>query len=513
MTIVPGMVISPAISATLTQLVASITAGTDAVLVGPSGCGLSTVAQLVSSELEKRAIPSVKMDCLDVKPWQEAYRQACQTTNEIKGKTGLCPALVIDNFEDMESSEVREAHEEVTRASSAKFHARLWVMSLDCRCPEVEDALPMIRDPQVLVIVPEYYRDDLLRIYPVIGRGQRCEWGEAILYFVHDWCGTDLALVKGMSTYFYGEWRDRLYDESVVECLDRWLIADQAIDKYRRTLDRMSGKARDYIRLLCSGGKVPCHAFAIEHESDSALRGLFFSGFITKNLIPGFYQFRNLTVKLLAMREHVRIDITSASLLRSSSNARINVLLQDTELSLRHLLTSCFREMGIDAVRRKLQATRTAESPMAPELRKSLTDWAQKTGSDDLHEKVMKHLTEYTINFHRTHSIWTRVCGMHSSAIGGMDVAIIEPKVESIAEYLTFNELSDLIQSFCPIVFPNWCKAIPGRQPPAKSWGSHLARLRRIRNMSAHLRNVSFQDMEDLLTTTREMRRDIKDNV
>jgi hypothetical protein len=106
-----------------------------------------------------------------------------------------------------------------------------------------------------------------------------------------------------------------------------------------------------------------------------------------------------------------------------------------------------------------------------------------------------------------------RICGLHSSEIGGNGNRIHEPPVERIVEYLTFNELSDLIQSLCPNIFPNWSKEIPGRQPPAKSWPAHLARLRRLRNRSAHLRKVTFQDMEDLLITTREMRRDMKDYV
>jgi energy-coupling factor transporter ATP-binding protein EcfA2 len=508
-----GEVISPAVSAMLRRLVASVSDGNDTVLVGPSGSGSSTLAHLVSSALGEKEIPVVTMDYRDVTPWQEAYRQSCQTANKIKNETGRCAALVIDHCGDMEASEVRDVYQEVTTAASSKFHARLWVGSLDCRSREVEDYLPLIRNPKALVLMPEYQRDDLLQIYSIIGRKQGCEWGEAILYFLHDWCGSDLTLVEGVSTFLYGEWRDRLYDESVAECLDRWLFADPVVDERRSTLRRMGETAWDYVHLLCSGGKVPCHAPVIEHETDSALRGLFFSGFVTPNLIPGFYQFRNLTVKLLAMREHMGTEITSASLLRRSSNARITGLLQDTELSLRHLLTRCFRQMGFDAVKQKLKTTKTDESPMPPELRKSLSIWAKQTGGEDLQQKLMKHLIEYTKDFHRTHNLWAHVCGHHSSEIGGNDGATQEPTVEMIVEYLTFNELSNLIQSLCPKIFPNWSKEMPGRQPPAKSWPAHLARLSRLRNQSAHLRNVTFQDMEDLLTATREMRRDIKDHI
>ena len=148
---------------------------------------------------------------------------------------------------------------------------------------------------------------------------------------------------------------------------------------------------------------------------------------------------------------------------------------------------------------------------MAPELRKSLLKWAEQTGGEDLQQKVTKHLTEYTSYFDRTHSLWARVCGHHSSEIRGDRGAAQEPTVEKIVQYLTFNELSNLIQSLCPKIFLDWSKEILGRQPPAKRWPAHLARLGRLRNQSAHLRNVTFQDMEDLLTTIREMRWDMRE--
>ena len=513
MTMVPGEVISPSLSTTLTRLVTTIASGFDAVLVGPCGYGTSTAANLVISKLEEQAIFSVFMDSRIAIPWQEACRRVGEVADAVKVKTGRCPVLVIDHCGEMEHRDLNDLNQAVTISAPGRFHARLWVGCLDCRSPEVEGSLPIIRDPKNLVLMPEHHRDDLLRIYRAIGRKQECEWGEAILYFLHDWCGSDLSLVQGISTYLYGDWKDRLYDESVGECLDRWLKDDVVVGKYRITLKRMEGTARDYVRLLCSGGKVPWRAAAIEHETDSALRGLFFSGIVTPNLIPGFYQFRNLTVKLLAMCEYVGTEIASTTLLRRSSNARTNVLLQDAEISLRHLLARCFRQMGFDAVKQKLEATKTDELPMTPELRKSLSEWAQQTGGEDLQQGLTKHLIEYTKDFHRTHSLWARVCGHHASEIGGNDGATQDPTVERIVEYLTFSELSNLIQSLCPEVFPNWGKETFGRQPPSKTWPTYLARIRRLRNQSAHLRNVTFQDMEDLLTTTREMRRDIKDHI
>ena len=512
MTKAMGEIISPSLSTTLERLVTTVAGGSDAVLVGPPGCGSSTAAHLVISKLREQEVPSVLMDCRLALPWQEACRRAGEVADGVKKKEGRCPVLVIDHCGEMEPPSLNGLNQAVTLAPPGRFHARLWVGCLDCRSPEVEGNLPTICNPKSLVLMPEHHRDDLLRIYPVIALKQGCEWGEAILYFLHDWCGSDLALVDRISTYLYGDWRDRLYDQSVGECLDRWLKDDAVVGEYRITLKRMEGTARKYVRLLCSGGKVPWRAAAIEHETDSALRGLFFSGFVTPNLIPGYYQFRNLTVRLLAMREHWEMEIASTTLMRRSSNARVNVLLQDIELSLRHLLTCCFQEMRFDTVKQKLETTKTDELPMSSELRKSLSDWSQQTGSAEVQQSLTKHLTDYTNEFYRARNLWNRVCSLHSSSeLDIAEGALKTPPLAKIVEYLTFSELSNLILGLCPEIFPNWGKETFGKQPPSKTWPTYLARLRRLRNQSAHLRNITFQDMEDLLTTTREMRRDMEE--
>ena len=338
---------------------------------------------------------------------------------------------------------------------------------------------------------------------------QDCEWGEAIHYFLYDWCGSDLALVDGLASYLYGNWKERLYDETVTDCLDQWLKADPVVQKYRRSLTDLDGPSVKYIRLLCSGGKLPCHAPGIEHETDQALRALYFGGFVTANLIPGFYQFRNLTVKLLAFQTHVGASITSASLVRKSSNTRVNAIIQDTELSLRHLLARCFASIGFEKTRQMLERTKTNEQPMTGETRKSLLIWAEQTGSEDLRQQLTRYLAGYTQEFYRSHNLWTRVCGLYTEGARGDGGSILEPPLEKIVDYLTFNELSALVLGLCPTVFPDWEKEIRGRQPPAKSWPAYLARVERLRNQSAHLRNVTFQDMEDLLTTAEQMRRDM----
>jgi len=513
MTTVSEAIISPAISTTLDKLVLCLASGADAVLVGPVGCGLSAIVQLSSLALRDKNFPFVLMDCRAMVPWQEAYRVACNHANDILSSTKRLPVLAIDHCGDLESQDVIDLYRTITSNTNGSAYARLWVGNLDCRCLETEYGLPIIRDPQSFFLMPEYHRDDLLRIYFAIGKGRECEWGEAIHYFLHDWCGSDLALVDGLAAYLYGNWKEHLYDESVCDCLDRWLAADSIVQKYRQSLNALQEPSLKYIRLLCSGGKVPCHAPGIEHETDGALRDLYFRGFITANLIPGFYQFRNLTVNLLAMQTHAGTGITSASLLRKSSNMRVNAIIQDIEVSLRYLIARCFATIGIQETKRRLEATKTDEQPMTSEARKWLLEWARQTGSEDLQRDLTRHLTAYTREFYRTRNLWTRVCDLHLKEVGGDGGSIQEPPLEKIADYLTFNELSALVLGLCPNTFPKWKTEIRGRQSPAKRWPAHLARVERLRNQSAHLRNVTFQDMEDLLKTAEEMRRDMLEYV
>lgn len=508
MTTIREQVVSPSIATPLNRIVENLAGGADAVLVGPPGSGLSAVAEMATLALKDQGIRVIKLDCRTITPWQEAHRQACAAAGKIASNAELSPVLLLDHCGDLEVRDVMDLYQAATALEPFQFHARLWVGSFDCRCSEFEAGFPATRNPRSLFLMPDYHRDDLLRIYSVIGQKGECEWGEAILYFLHDWCGSDLSLVEGISTYLYGNWRERLYDDSVADCLERWLRDDPAVDEYRRYLRTLQGPRRDYVRLLCSGGKVPCRATAIEHETDSTLRALYFDGLIIQNLIPGFYQFRNLTVKLLAMQREATTGVAPASLLRRSTNSRAIAVLQDTEVSLRHLLGRCFSAKGLLDVKRRLSETKTDEMPISSELRRSLLGWAREAGSEGLQQKLLRHLTDYTKDFYSTRNLWSRVCRLHTE-LDENPRELQDPPLEKVAEYLTFNELGDLILNLCPEVFPNWGKETSGRQPPAKRWPTYLARLRRLRNQSAHLRNITFQDMEDLLSTSEEMRRDM----
>jgi hypothetical protein len=75
-------------------------------------------------------------------------------------------------------------------------------------------------------------------------------------------------------------------------------------------------------------------------------------------------------------------------------------------------------------------------------------------------------------------------------------------------EWLTLAELSALLQKLADRVLLD--KPRSGRMidSPKKRWPDYLTTVRRLRNEAAHLRNISFQDIEDLLDILNAVRRD-----
>ena len=76
-------------------------------------------------------------------------------------------------------------------------------------------------------------------------------------------------------------------------------------------------------------------------------------------------------------------------------------------------------------------------------------------------------------------------------------------------DYLNLNELSTLVINFVDEVFPHLSGDGLGRKRLKERWLEGLSKVRRLRNKVAHLRNISFQDMEDLVGTIDGMRKDL----
>jgi hypothetical protein len=384
--------------------------------------------------------------------------------------------------------------------------------NLDCRSLEDKFGINLAAEPRYVFQIPEYNSEQLLSLYTAIGERQESQWGEAILHTLLDWCGTDLALAESLGAQFYGNWRDNIiYDETVAECIGRWLKSDALVDKYRQTFYEFAEPAKVYVRLLNSGGKVPSHSPYCNQEPEGSIRELFMLGLISTNLLPGFYQYRNLTVRFLALQSDLEAPpVDALDLLRKYSNGRIGAILQDTELSLRLLVLRCFTRMGYDAVRNKLLNTRTDEQPVPTELRKSLQEWAKATGGAERQKELGQHLAQYQNEFYGSRNLWARICALYCSDLGIELGPGAEPPLAKAVSYMTFGELTNLLLSLDSFVFSRWTDKEIGKEPPVKRWPGYMALLRRLRNQSAHLRNVAFQDIEDLLITVREIRRDIE---
>ena len=246
-----------------------------------------------------------------------------------------------------------------------------------------------------------------------------------------------------------------------------------------------------YLEKVQSIVKDP-HARPSEEEEQDAHRGIIDPDPESERMTAGFAQ---------------SAAISSTDLLRRSTNNRIGAILQDVELSLRQLMTRCFAKMGFDEVKQKLERTRTDEQAVSAELRKSLQVWSRNIGSPNLPQEVSKHLLAYQKEFDQAHSLWAKVCQLYRDELGE---EAIDPPLAKIVDYVTFNELANLLMSLETVAFPRSTNQDAKREPPSKRWPTYLARLRRLRNQSAHLRNVGFQDFEELLRTVKEMRWDIQ---
>ena len=78
-------------------------------------------------------------------------------------------------------------------------------------------------------------------------------------------------------------------------------------------------------------------------------------------------------------------------------------------------------------------------------------------------------------------------------------------------DYLTFNQLGVLVLDHIDDLLPFLQKDL-AKKRLRDAWQEGVAKITRLRNRVAHLRNVGFQDMEDLTGTIERMRRDIIDH-
>ena len=83
---------------------------------------------------------------------------------------------------------------------------------------------------------------------------------QGMLYFILDWCGNDLGLVEELVEYFYGDWTQHIYDESVAECLGNWLNESPVVRGYRERFAAYPTRVRRSFNFYAAEANLCCIA-------------------------------------------------------------------------------------------------------------------------------------------------------------------------------------------------------------------------------------------------------------
>ena len=120
---------------------------------------------------------------------------------------------------------------------------------------------------------------------------------------------------------------------------------------------------------------------------------------------------------------------------------------------------------------------------------------------------MTKVLLQRRLAFKESNSVWAKVQGM-MEADASNDVAGSVPVHLRSLDFLTFNELSVLLIDLLDDVFPNVPAGIEENRLRER-WRENVAKVQRLRNRVAHLRNVEFRDLEGLVGMVEGMRNDL----
>lgn len=502
------------------RVVSHVLDGHDTALVAAPGCGLSTLCVQLLEELSSHDVRPVLIDfrtlgpeIVQLNPIElpravRASRELARLANLAAGSGRRSPIVfVIDHAAEHYPGALEEILTAIRSAVMSGPWSVLWLGPLDARALAEIRGLRLHALPRSHVCLPPLARDDALAAYRAIAERHGSRWGDAILFLLVDLCGNDLALAAGIAEYLHGNWTDKLYDESVWDRVADWLAHDATVAAYRRRLAALDEAALGYLALVRLGGKPPCHRADLLEEPDDALRRLALDGMLFPNLLPGFYQLRNLTVRYLvderlAPRKPARLE----NLFRRATNDRVAQLLQDAEMMLRAVLRSVFAAMSEAEVRTLLESKQGDAELMPSGLNRALLEWAGKQEAPGLRESLNALLVEHRKQFRAQNSVWSRVERMmREDADEGGDM----PVQERAVDYLTFAELSDFVVESLERVLPGPYRFASGLPAAKERWRDSLSKIRRLRNRAAHHRNIEFQDMEELAGTIETMRRDL----
>jgi hypothetical protein len=194
------------------------------------------------------------------------------------------------------------------------------------------------------------------------------------------------------------------------------------------------------------------------------------------------------------------------TLFRRATNERAGALLQDAEMMLRQVLASVFRRIGVDAARVKLQGMTAPGEVIDKELNRDLLAWAKAKCPPEAAKELSDLLSKHRQEFKKNNSAWEAATAIMRRD-GLEDDA--EPHLQRL-EYLTLDQLGRLVLGLIDRIFPRLPDDLTTKRVK-DDWNEAVAKVGRLRNQVAHLRNVGFQDMEDLARTLERMRRDVID--
>jgi len=463
-------------------------------LVGSPGCGMTTFVGPLAERIGRDGFVVSRFD-FQSKGVTELARES--TAEPLAG--GRPQVVVLDHVGRLSPDDCGRLLTVVAERAAKTGDLCLWCGNLDARNADRQLGVKLCSVPSAHVSFPTLTRDELLAVYRAIAEDRGCRWGDAVLYLMLDLCGTDMALVRSATEYLYGDWSDRLYEESVWDRVQEWLDDDATVDAYRARLGALPKSCETTLALIRFGGKPQCLRSELIEEVDDGMRRLRLDGFVIPNLLPGFYQLRNLVVRFL-LDESVKPEL----LFRRAANERAGTLLQDAETMLRQVLTAVFGRIGPDAAREKLQAMQQPGEVIDKELNRALLSWAKEKFQPDAVKELNDLLLKHRQEFKTKNSVWETANALMRLENIDNDSS---PDIHAL-DYLTLDQLGKLVLVLIDQVFPSFPDGAAAKRVK-EGWQEALAKVARLRNQVAHLRNVRFQDMEDLARTLEVMRRDV----
>ena len=466
-------------------------------LVGSPGCGITTFVARLSDRIVEDGFQVIPFD-LHAKGTTELARDLSAHRRTEHGQPQI---VVLDHAGRLSAADYSRLVAFISENTAKTGQLCLWCGNLDARAADRELGVKLCSVPSAHVSFPIVTRDELLAVYRAIASERACSWGDAVQYLMLDLCGTDLTLVKSVTNYLHGNWNDRLYDDSIWDRVQEWLNEDETVDEYRARLMDLPESSEVALALIRFGGKPQCLRSELIEEVDDGLRRLCLDGFIIPNLLPGFYQLRNLVVRFLLDE-----SIEPRLLFRRATNERAAALLQDAETMLRQIVASVFARIGVDDARKCLEKMQRPGGVIDEKLNRSLLSWAKENCKPELVKGLSELILNHRIEFRKANSAWATATHM-----------MRQEKLKSdgswhlqCVDYLTLDQLGQVVLTLIQKALPRLCDT-PAEQWVRGNWREGVAKMQRLRNQAAHLRNVGFQDMEDLARTLERMRRDIID--